>query len=55
VNGAAMPERDEAHHQLARSHDVLAAQLTELRAAMDAQNTLLKQMLQREAGSGSEN
>jgi len=54
VNGAEIPEPGEAHRQLARSHDVLAAQLMELRAAMDTQNTLLKRILQREAGSGGE-
>ena len=43
-------ERDE----LAQSHGVLAAQLAELRAAMDAQSTLLKRILEREAVSGSE-
>jgi len=42
-------ERDEAHRQLSQSHGVLAAQLTELRAAMDAQSTLLRRILEREA------
>jgi hypothetical protein len=47
-------ERDETHRQLAESHDVLAAQLAEFRAAMDVQSTLLKRILEREGGSGSE-
>jgi len=46
-------ERDEAHSHLAQSHGVLAAQLAELRVAMDAQSTLLRRILEREAGSGS--
>ncbi|KAH9964397.1 hypothetical protein BJV74DRAFT_870468 [Russula compacta] len=45
---------DETHRQLARSHGLLAAQLAELRAAMDAQSTLLQRILEREAGSASE-
>lgn len=44
-------ERDDAHHQLVQSHDVLAAQLAEFRAAMDVQSTLLKRILEREGGS----
>ena len=47
-------ERDEEHRQLAQSHDILAAQLVEIRAAMDAQGTLLKRILEREGGSESE-
>ncbi|KAH9991133.1 hypothetical protein BJV77DRAFT_554733 [Russula vinacea] len=50
---AAACERDEAHHQLAQSHSALAAQLAELRGAVDAQSTLLRRILEREAGSGS--
>lgn len=51
-----MHEREnEAHRELAQSHGVLTAQLTELRAAMDAQSTLLKRILEREAGSENEN
>jgi len=44
-------ERDEAHPQVSQSHDVLAAQLMELRAAMDTQSTLLRRMLEREGAS----
>lgn len=53
ANGTAVTthERDEAHRQLAQSHDVLAAQLAEIRGAMDAQSTLLKRILEREGGS----
>jgi hypothetical protein len=56
ANGTAATtgERDEAHRQLAESHDALAAQLAEFRAAMDVQSTLLKRILEREGGSRSE-
>ncbi|KAF8493003.1 voltage-gated potassium channel [Russula emetica] len=56
ANGTAATtrERGEEHLQLVQSHDVLAAQLVEIRAAMDAQSTLLKRILEREGGSGSE-
>jgi hypothetical protein len=47
-------EREEAHRQLAESHDLLGAQLAEFRAAMDMQSTLLKRILEREGGSRSE-
>jgi hypothetical protein len=50
---AAPCERNEAHRQLAQSHGDLAVQLAELRGAMDAQSTLLRRILEREAGSGS--
>jgi hypothetical protein len=40
--------------QLAQSQDVLAAWLVEVRAAMDAQSTSLKRILEREGGSESE-
>ncbi|KAI9509116.1 hypothetical protein F5148DRAFT_1189827 [Russula earlei] len=46
-------ERDEAHRRLSQSHDVLAAQLAELRAAMDAQSALLRRVLEREARTAS--
>ena len=56
MNGTAATTRegDEAHRQLVQSHDVLAAQLVEIRAAMDTQSTLLKRILEREGGSGSD-
>jgi hypothetical protein len=54
ANAVTTREHDEAHRQLAQSHDVLAAQLAEIRAAMDTQSTLLKRILEREGGSGSE-
>jgi len=56
ANGTAATtrERGEEHLQLVQSHDVLAAQLVEIRAAMDAQSTLLKRILEREGGSGGE-
>ncbi|KAH9958858.1 hypothetical protein BC827DRAFT_1269298 [Russula dissimulans] len=45
-------ERDEAYHrQLSQSHEMLAAQVAELRVAMDAQSTLLRRMLERGAAS----
>ena len=47
-------ERDEEHHQLGQSHDILAAQLVEIRAAMDTQGTLLKRILEWGGGSVSE-
>ncbi|KAI0297450.1 hypothetical protein B0F90DRAFT_1811118 [Multifurca ochricompacta] len=40
-------EQDEVHHQLVQSQSVLAAEVAELRAALDAQNTLLKRILER--------
>jgi len=47
-------DRDETHRQLSQSHDMLAAQLAELRAAMDAQSTLLRRMLEREGANESQ-
>jgi hypothetical protein len=40
ATAATTRERDQEHHQLAQSHDVLAAQLVEIRAAMDALRAL---------------
>jgi hypothetical protein len=56
ANGTAATTRgrDEAHRQLSESHELLAAQLAEFRAAMDMQSTLLKRILEREGGSRSE-
>ena len=44
-------EHDDAHRQLAQSHDALSARLAEFRSAMDEQSALLKRILEREAGS----
>ncbi|KAI0258703.1 hypothetical protein BC834DRAFT_695992 [Gloeopeniophorella convolvens] len=41
-------ELDGAYRQLAESQDALAAQLAELRAAMDTQSTLLRRILERD-------
>lgn len=43
-------ESSESHRQPNQSHDVLATQLSELRAAMNAQNVLLTRILERDAG-----
>jgi len=48
---ATMTTREgEAYHQPAQSHSILASQLSELRAAMDAQNVLLTRILERDTG-----
>jgi hypothetical protein len=55
ANAVTTREHDEeAHCQLAQSHDALAAQLVEIRVAIDTQSTLLTRILEREGGSGSE-
>lgn len=43
-------ESNEACRQPNQSYGVLATQLSELRAAMDAQNVLLTRILERDAG-----
>jgi len=43
-------ESNEAFRQPNQSYGVLATQLSELRAAMDAQNVLLTRILERDAG-----
>jgi len=44
-------ESSELHRQPNQSHDALATQLSELRAAMNAQNVLLTRILERDGGS----
>ena len=46
-------EGNEARRQPNQSHDVLASQLSELRAAMNAQNVLLTRILERDAGGSN--
>jgi hypothetical protein len=43
-------ENDESYRHPAQSHSMLTTQLSELRAAMDAQNVLLARILERDAG-----
>jgi len=45
--------QDETQHQVVQAHSALAAQLAELRAAMDAQSTLLERILEQQNASGS--
>jgi hypothetical protein len=43
-------ENDESYRHPTQTHSMLATQLSELRAAMDAQNVLLARILERDAG-----
>jgi hypothetical protein len=46
-------ENDETLRELVQSQSALAAQLAELRAAMDTQSTLLRRISEQEDASGS--
>jgi hypothetical protein len=46
---ATITREGEAYGRPAQSHSILAAQLSELRVAMDAQNVLLTRILERDA------